>query len=363
MGDRRASIPTEVTPVASTCANFAWSALCKTISGASLALTLALCGCESSDNVVIDLQDKAFPTGLDHWPARKLVLFGTFAGSIYSIQEDGTRVAKLMDVRTSDCSRVTRIRVDEVRNRLWIMSAAGICVYNLQSLQMIRHLPIGDISRHRLANGLTDIALDSHGNAYAIDTGIAPIIYRIESATFAVEVWNKIVPRRSAGIFSSRHFPLNAVAVTPQGKNLLYVNAYDGTLNVIDIASRQQTAVVIPNKLYAVNALVAAPGAGSAGGIDLYAVSASNNSVTVVGMDGDLKTARMRVLATKLLDQPLTGTWVRGSVFITNSQILRHPEVFSEDREVPRPFSIVRLNSAYFGEQAANPVLDPVLGQ
>jgi len=317
----------------------------------------------SADQPVIALKDIAYPTGIDYWPARKMVLFADFGGSIYSLQEDGTRVARLMVIRERDCgARVTCLRVDEARNRLWVMSAAGICVYNLQSLQLTRHLTAGDMSPYRLANGLTDLALDMQGNAYAIDTGINPVVYRIESATFAVAIWNKTAPQRDAGVYSARDFPLNAVAVTPQGKHLLYVNAYAGTLHVMDIASKQQLTVSMSHKLHAINALVVASGSTSADGIDLYAVSAKNNSVTVIALGGSLKTARSRVYATKHLDQPLAGTMVQGTVFVTNSQLLRHPEMVDADRDAPRPFSIARLSSRYFVEQAVNPILDSVLG-
>lgn len=342
---------------------FGWLGSRMAIAGVSLALALALGGCssDSGDKSVIDLQDKTYPTGIDHWPAKSAVIFGDFGGSIYSIREDGTRVTKLMDIREIDCARVTRVRVDEARNRLWVMSASGICVYDLQSLQLTRHLPIGDMNNYRPADGLTDIALDSQGNAYAIDTGIDPVVYRIESATFAVATWNKVTPPSGPGVYSPRHFPLNAVAVTPQGGHVIYVNAYSGKLHVLDITSKQHSTVSMPQTLFAVNALVAAPSATSAGGIDLYAVSARNNSITVVGMDGELKTARSRVYATKYLDNPLAGTLVRGSVFVTNSQLLRHPEV-SGDHDKPRPFSIARLSSEYFADQAANPIIDSVLG-
>ena len=86
--------------------------------------------------------------------------------------------------------------------------------------------------------------------------------------------------------------PLNAIAVTPQGGHLLYVHAYTGTLHVLDIASKQRSMVSLPHKLYAVNALVAAPSIASASGIAVYAVSARNNSVTVLVLGDNLKTGR-----------------------------------------------------------------------
>ncbi len=346
-------------------ASCGWLAHRITVTCVSLALVLGLWSFDtrSDDKPLVALKEITYPTGIDYWPARKMVLFADYGGTIYSMQEDGTRVARLRVVRERDCgTRVTRLRVDEARKRLWVMSAAGICVYNLQSLQLTRHLTAGDMSRYRLTNGLTDLALDAQGNAYAIDTGIDPIVYRIESATFAVAIWNKAAPPRDAGVYSPQHFPLNALAVTPQGGHLLYVNAYAGTLHVMDLNSKQHSTVSMPHKLYAVNALIAAPAATGAGGIDLYAVSAKNNSVTLVGLEGNLKAARSRAFATKYLDQPLAGTMVQGTVFVTNSQLLRHPKMVNEDREAPRPFSIARLSRQYFAEQAAHPILDSVLG-
>ncbi|HYH41980.1 MAG TPA: hypothetical protein VD867_08355 [Burkholderiales bacterium] len=340
-----------------------WPGLRSTVSGLSFVLAVALggCGAYPGDKGVIHLRDHAYPTGIDHWPARKAIVFSDFGGSIYSIREDGTRAAKLIDVRDSDCTRVTRVRVDEARNRLWVMGASGICVYDLASLRLAKQLPLREMVHNRLANPLTDIALDSQGNAYAIDTGIDPIVYRIESSTFAVAVWNRATPSGDAGVYSPRHFPLNAIAVTPAGGHVMYVDAYAGTLHVLDIATRQDSKVSMPEPLYAVNALVAAPGAAGTGGIDLYAVSAGNNSITVVGVDSDLKTARTLAYAIRHLDHPLAGTWVRGTLFVTNSQLLRHPEV-TGDGETPSPFSIARLSARYFADQAANPFLGAVLG-
>lgn len=173
----------------------------KTLSGVTVALAHAFgaCSSDSGDKSVINLQDKAYPSGIDHWPSKSAVIFSDFGGRIYSMRDDGTRVAKLMDIKEIDCARGTRVRLDEARNRLWVMSAAAICVYDLQSLQRMRHLPLGDMSQYRLANGLTDIALDAEGNAYAIDNGIDPIVYRIDSATFAVAPWNKLTPPEPAG--------------------------------------------------------------------------------------------------------------------------------------------------------------------
>ncbi len=350
-------------PSARLCAIFEWLATRMTVAGMGAALVFGLWSLDSrsDDQPLIALKEITYPTGIDYWPARKALLFADFSGSIYSMQEDGTRAARLTVVKERDCARVTRIRVDEARSRLWVMSAAGICVYNLQSLQLVRHLSIGAMSHYRLANGLTDIALDAQGNAYAIDAGVAPIVYRIESATFAVAMWNKAAPPRDAGVYTPRHFPLNAIVVAPQSGHLLYVNAYAGTLHVMDITGRQHLPVSMPHKLYAVNALVVAPAAASAGGIDLYAVSASHNSISVVTLDSGLKAARTRVYATRHLDQPLAGVMAQGTVFITNSQLLRHPDIVQEDRDAPRPFSIARLSRQYFTEQAANPVLDSVL--
>lgn len=333
------------------------------IAGVSLALALAFGGC--SDDVggksLIDLQGPAYPTGIDHWQSKRALIFGDFGGSIYSIREHGGRVTRLMDIRDSDCARVTRIRVDETRNRLWVMSASGICVYDLQSLRLTRHLPLGAMNPYRPANPLTDIALDTHGNAYAIDAGIDPVVYRVESATLAGAMWNKVAPPDAASVYSPRHFPLNAIAVAPQGGHVMYVDAYSGTLHVLDLTGDRHSTVSLPRPLYGVSALVAAPSATSTGSLDVYAISAGNNSITVLGIDGGLQTGRARVYATKHLDNPLAGTWVRGSLFVTNSQLLQHPDL-NGDRAIPRPFSIARLSAAYFADQAANPIMHSVLG-
>ena len=335
--------------------------IARALGGAILALSLALHGCSprTSDALLIDLQDKAYPTGIDHWPGRSRVVFGDFAGRIYSMREDGTRVRKLMEVQDSDCARVLRVRVDEARNRLWVMSASGICVYDLQSLQLARHIPIDHLSDYRLANALTDIALDSQGNAYAIDTGIDPLVYRIESATFKVAVWNKAMPPKEPIVYSPRYFPLNAIAVAPQGGQVLYVDGYSGKLHVLDTASRQHSQVSLPEALVAVNALIAMPGT-SAGSIDLYAVSAQKNSITVIGMDSGFQTAPARIYAAKYLDNPLAATPVHGSIFVTNSQLLGHPEL-TGDRDRPRPFSIAKLGPKYFANDGTEPALGAVL--
>lgn len=327
-----------------------------------MSLMLVQAGCEAGEPSAIRLQEIAYPTGIDYWPSRKTVLFGDYAGNIYGMQESGARVTKLMAVGTTDCARILRLRIDALRNRLWVMSASGVCIYDLQSLRLARHVPLGDMSRYRPANGLTDIALDTEGHAYAIDTGIDPIVYRIEAATLAVTAWNKTLPPNGVAVYSPRHFPLNAISVTPDGARLLYFNAYKGTLHALNIKDRQSSAILLPQPIYAVNALVTAPSAARNGGTDLYALSAKNNAVTIIDMDGDAAAARVRAHATALLDNPLAGTLVQGVLFVTNSQLLQHPEI-NGDSDTRRPSSIVRLTPAYFLKQASNPALGSIPGQ
>lgn len=310
--------------------------------------------------MLINLQDKAYPTGIDYWVKHKLLLFSDYAGAVYSMHEDGTRVAKLLDVRAHDCAHTLRVRVDDARNRLWVLGAAGICVFDLQKLSLLRHMPLGGMSDYRLASELSDIAIDTEGNAYVIEAAIDPVLYQVESAAFTVTVLSRTASPQGPPIYTPRGHPLNAITVTPDGKRVLYVDAYAGTLIAIDLATRQRTKVAMPHQLYAVNGLVATPRALSTEGTDLYVVSAGNNAVSVVSVDDDFKSAHIRVQATRHLEQPLSAKWVHGTLWVTNSQILRRLEI-NGDTVSPRVFTLARLDQAYFVGQAGNPIIDRVL--
>lgn len=330
------------------------------VMAAVVLLALTACGSGGMSPVLINLQDKAYPTGIDYPAKRRQLVFSDYAGAVYSMHEDGWRVAKLLNVHAHDCARSLRVRVDDARNRLWVLSAAGICVFDLQSLRLVRHLPLGDISEYRLASELSDIALDAAGNAYVIEAAIDPVVYRFDTDGFAVTVSGGKGSPRGPAVYTPRGHPLNAITVTPDGKRVLYVDAYARALFAMDLATRLRTLVAMPHHLYAVNGLAATPRALSMEGIDLYVLSAGNSVVSVVSMDGDFKSAHIRVQAARHLDQPLSATWVHGTLWVTNSQILRHPDM-NGDTVTPRAFTLARLDQAYFAGQAGNPITDRVL--
>ncbi len=95
---------------------------------------------------------------------------------------------------------------------------------------------------------------------------------------------------------------------------MLYADAYAGSLFSLDLATQQRSMVSMPHHLYAVNGLVATPRALSAEGVDLYVLSTGNSGVSVVSVEGDFKSAYIRVHAMQHLDQPLSATWVNGKL-------------------------------------------------
>lgn len=332
----------------------------------SVTATIVIPNAHGAEGPLIALPSVGFPTGITYAASRKAVLFADYDGAIYSMRQDSARIAEVARVKVTDCSRVLRLQADATRNRLWVMSASGICVYSLDTMQLVRHLTLAGISHNPLANRLSDLALDAQGNAYVIDSAMDPIIYRIGVDSFSAEVWkegsgNKETLIRGTGVYSPEHIPLNAIAIAPPGDRLLYVNAYNGTLHSLDITSGQRSAISLSSKLYAANALVAVRAAKSAGGTDIYVFSASNNSVLGITLTDSPVPAHARVFATRFLDQPMAAVWVGDVLLVTNSQLLRHPKFIDTRPAKARPSSIARLNRTYFAEHSANPIIDAVL--
>jgi hypothetical protein len=317
------------------------------------AVVLAVAGC-GDDRYAIPIAG-TYPTAIDYWPAKKTLLVGTFDGAIYSMTQQGGQEKKLFDARGLDRPKIIRLRVDRIRDRLWVLGPYHVSVYDLATSRLLRHAGLQELSGRDRVSAFGDIELDEQGNAYVIDTGIYPIIYKADGVTLNVEAWGPQLPERRGTVTAATYAPLNALAITPDGAQLIYLNGYDGRLWSVDLRKGGVSEIKLSHPLYAASSMVVArDDAARSGEFKMYVTRASRNLISVVHLDSSSGAAKVRDLAVEDIDTPLSAVLVDGALFVTNSQLGKHPD-FGRAGDVISPFQILYFGARYLAGHQNEP--------
>jgi hypothetical protein len=144
---------------------------------------------------------------------------------------DSARPLQRHDVYSNPRGTILRIRLDPVRERLWILDVGAVHVFDLAQKRLLRSVRLANWSYIGYGfNCLPDLRLDAKGAAFVSDNS-QPKLWRIDSDTFSVREHNVefgSLPALDAGF--------SALAVT--GEGLMFgAMAASGLLWRIDTAT------------------------------------------------------------------------------------------------------------------------------
>lgn len=317
-----------------------------------LALVLALAGCDD-DRYSLPISG-AYPTAIDYWPAKKMLLVGTLDGAVYAMTRQGGQENKLFNARGMDRAQIIRMRVDRMRDRLWVLGPYQVSVYDLATSRLLRHTGLQELSGRDRISPFGDIELDERGNAYIIDTGMFPLIYKADGVSFNVEAWGPQPERRNMAA-AANYAPLNALAMTPDGSQLMYLNGYDGRLWSVSLQNGGVSEIKLSHPLYAASSMaVTRDNAARSGEFKVYITRASRGLISVVHLDSRSGAGKVRDLAFEKVDTPLAATLVDGALFVTDSQLGKLPE-FGGAGDPISPFRIMYYGPGYLAGHEIEP--------
>ena len=169
--------------------------------------------------------------------------------------ERGTKV--LQPAGTDGRKSALGVKVDDQRERLFVVDGASVYVYGLESNELIRKIDastvIGDAKTF-----LNDIAFDAQGNAYITDS-FNSVLYKVDSLTLSLTVFrdlSKVIPY---GNQNGMPYNLNGVVLTKDQSALLAVKTNDGSLWRISLVSDEIKEVRLSEPLMTGDALVWGP--------------------------------------------------------------------------------------------------------
>jgi hypothetical protein len=175
-----------------------------------------------------------------------------------------TPYAALLEKHQPDDPHVLRIRADEKRHRLWVLTLERVYVYDTSELTLIRRIGLPDWSVADFDFMCPpDIVLDQRGTAF-VSNNVQPRLLQIGADFETTEHQLTLVSKKQldAGFGS--------LAFGPHG-DLFGLSAVAGLVFKIDLASRDATEVVSSHRMAGACALARMPHAASAGGRGGYA--------------------------------------------------------------------------------------------
>lgn len=176
---------------------------------------------------------------VDYWPERQLLFLASPGSGIVDVMRvpSSPRQGSLDFVeRLTDPMRheVLRLSVDRARGRLWVADRRIVYVYELEPRKLAARVPM---YAHQ-APPISDLALDSEGNAYVL-LGGGSFVYRVSSASLQLEKWLETAHRSPEKAASGRGRAL----LTKDSRYLLFQAPADGRLLRVDVQSRRVEAV------------------------------------------------------------------------------------------------------------------------
>lgn len=214
------------------------------LAGAVL-LVLSLNGCNPeaggrSDVVWISATRAIHPTAVDLVPSRGTLLIGSYRdGSVWeSVPRPGTLARIRIPTAGRGLRQAIRLKVDEPRDRLWILGHGMLHLHRLSTGLSIRSLPV-PARRLWAASCLPDLAIDRDGRPVISDTDELRLLVVGGEAESLEE-------QPLLGVPGGLHGGLSALAFTPDMRFLLAASAQSGALLRVDPRGVDVTVVSRP---------------------------------------------------------------------------------------------------------------------
>lgn len=251
------------------------------------------------------------PEGIDYLERSKTFYVGSFAnGSIQTVTNGQAKI--LQPAGTDGRAMALGIKVDDRRDRLWLVDGKAIYTYSISTNVLIKKTNLSEIAQVK-ESLLNDIALDKNGNAYITDS-FNPHIIRVDTHTLQAKVFIKV----SATNFGNQNglpYNLNGIVFTPDEQALLAVKTNDGNLWRIDLKTRSLSLVQLSEPLTKGDGLVWGKGQ------QLYIIRNFENKISMVDFSEASPVKTVRSILPHNVQIPTTAVFVNDSLVVVNSQM------------------------------------------
>ncbi|MGZ3688321.1 MAG: SMP-30/gluconolactonase/LRE family protein [Bdellovibrionota bacterium] len=283
-----------------------------------------------------------YPESLAYRPSTQtLYVGGDGDGSIQTVSRDG-KSALLQQPGTDGREGTLGVKIDEERDRLWVVDVKTVSIYTLSTNTLLRKAALSEAAQVAKP-GLNDLAIDPKtGDAYITDS-FNPSIYRVSGVSLALSKWRDVstVPfNEQDGVA----YNLNGIVFSPDLKSLISVKTNDGTLWNIPLDGSEISQ--IPTTAL----LLRGDGLAWGKGQQLYVARNFVNKISVVDFSLERAIKPVMDLEVPGLGNPTGIAFVDGespAIFVTNSQFWADSPVL--------PFTLSRVEISPFHPSQAVP--------
>lgn len=260
------------------------------------------------------LGENLHPEGIAYRESAKTFYVGSASdGSIQTVTKDG-RPKIIQRSGLDGRKKALGMKIDEIRNRLWLVDNECVYIYTLDSNKLVKKLSASAISKAKNL-ALNDLVLDEGGSAYITDS-FNPQILRVDGKSLAIELWAQL---RGIPYGQQNDFPynLNGIVFAPDQKSLIAVKTNDGTLWRIDVATKNVVQIPLAEPVTKGDGLVN----GESG--ELFVIRNFENKISKVDLNESGTTKRkVATVESKGLKTPTTAVYLREEkeLVVVNSQ-------------------------------------------
>jgi hypothetical protein len=306
-------------------------------------LTL-LTSCDLKDRWLIP-DAQFYPAGIDYWHAGRSFLVGSYQhGGIWGISAAGISDAEpFLPSHEAGPQKALRVRVDNARERLWVLDTDAVYVYTLPDRRLIAKVSLPGALAPTRKNCLPDLALDAAtGAAYVTDSASSRLHYIHEGSSEQSMVRSEIRVRFPDPSASSR---LTAIAVLHDPHAIIGGVASTGEIWRIDPRTGHAARVILRNEetvrgVCAIGTTGRAYGTRPAATHQLYVTTGFHHQVFSVAFENKLDHAGVTAVGRLPgFNTPVDLVALHGHVVVTASQLARHAD-FGGDGAAELPFRL-----------------------
>lgn len=303
---------------------------------ALLLLPILVGGCEAKRSIDIDVA-VSFPTSAQLHPKRHALLVAGFDGEVEEVDLSG-RVPPVTLIKAGQDGRqqALRIRVDQQRDRLWVLDSDALYLYRLTSSELVHRINLPYFYYSRF-NCFPDMVIGRSGSVL-ISSSVQPKLWLVDSQSLAVDAFDVEVDKDG-----DKDFGFSALVFANNGATLYAASATIGALWRIDVARQRASKITLSKPIRGACSLMTSRRNDEpvgAIGLVLYVAGGFRGGIKRVDVFQGDKLGRVFDLAVPgHLKDPVELLKFNTLILAVSSQLSQHPSL-NESGKPELPFKI-----------------------